>query len=174
MIKPDHISIYVDNEDQKHHSLMDTAKLQVTVTFGEEKSHKTDLKKQKKGSKPNEVDSSINSESNDRTIPALFNPKVSGPIWKFTKVLASFVSGGSVDLKDIAKAEILEEQILCNKIVVKERQSYYFFKNHICLNCYLFTKWNIDLPFFMLKVVYSSIFPRNISNPVWEAFHEQR
>ena len=105
----------MDNEDQKHHSLMDTAKLQVTVTFGEETSHKTDLK-------PNEGDSSINSESNDRTIPAIFYPKVSGRILMFTKVLVSFLPESSVDLKDIEKAVILEEQILCDHIKVKEGQ----------------------------------------------------
>ena len=119
-IKPDRISIYVDNEDQKHHSLLTTAQLQVTVTTGEQSPIKADLKINEIECYPKkEVVPSIDSKTNST---AIFSPKFSGRILMFTKVLVSFLPESSVDLKDIEKAVILEEQILCDHIKVKEGQ----------------------------------------------------
>ena len=139
-IKPDHISIYVDNEDQKPHSLLKTAKLKVLLTITEKQASKIEtlsaVDKDKSTSQKLPKASPIKSIaklSTDKQSPNFehaslstkFNalhPKATSSITNEAKVLVPFLPGSSVDMKNIVKAEILVEQTLCDHIIVKERQ----------------------------------------------------
>ena len=58
----------------------------------------------------------------------IFNPKATSFISTEAKVLVSFVPERSLEMRGIVKAEIIEEQILCEHIKVKERQPHQFSK----------------------------------------------
>ena len=143
LIKPDHISIYVDNEDQQLHSLLQTAQLKVFLTITEnqdsnsklatpsvvdkDKSKSQNLLKASSIKKLAKLSTDCQSSNlvehaTLSTIVDTLHPKATCSITNEAKVLVPFLPGTSVDMKTIVKAEILVEQTLCDHIKVKERQ----------------------------------------------------
>ena len=147
MIKPGFISLYVDNEDKEHHSLLRSAQLKVLLTVHDKQAPNSKLVTPSTADKDNSKIQNLPKASPIKSIAKLstdkqspnfehatlstkFNalhPKATSLITNEAKVLVSFLPGTSVDMKNIVKAEILVEQTLCDHIKVKERQPFNMF-----------------------------------------------
>ena len=114
LIKPYHVSIYVDNEKinnkkQKLQLLHKHAQLKVFLTVHDKKDTNSKI-----------VTPSTVGKDSIQNLPKACS------IEKFAKLSADkqspFLPGSSVGMNNVVNAEILKETILCDHIKVKERQ----------------------------------------------------